>query len=140
MPSTSCWLQWVSVWRKWQKSSPKKNFTMSKSPKYSNMAYSSNILLLTHQNGDLLISKHWKLFKYGLLVQIFAIYLLQFISTYPNGDLLILKNGKIFKYGLLNQFLAPNFTYSSQWWLTQPENVPKVKGSVKVSLKFKILK
>ena len=50
------------------------------------------------------------------------------------------KNWKIFKYGLLSEFFAPNFTYSSQWWHTQPENVPKVGSSRKVSKKFKILK
>ena len=58
-----------------------------KKSKYSNMAYSSNLLLLTHQNGDLLILKNLKLLKYGLFVKF----------SDPNCS----KKIKILQYGLL---------------------------------------
>ena len=54
-----------------------------KKSKYSNLAYSFNLLLLTHQNGDLLILKNWKLLKYGLFVK----FLLQILPS-PNLFLL----------------------------------------------------
>ena len=77
------------------------NFLLQIAPKkskYSNMAYSSNLLLLTHQNGDLLILKNWKLLKYGLFVK----FLLQILPS-PIYFCLLIKmvtysSGKIKKY------------------------------------------
>ena len=97
---------------------------------YSNMAYSSNLLLLFHQNGDLLILKSWKLLKYGLFVHFLLQILLTPIYFYLLIKMVTYSSWKIKKYSNMaysSYFFLQMSGYSSQWWLTHLGNVSKVE-------------